>query len=91
MIIVVNLGSGWTAKGDRFDIYSAESDGSYRVQLITFNNLKEIWKVPEKDINPETLLCLLQGPLEACKKGPFGRKYLVKHGHLILQLRLPPR
>ena len=84
---MVTLGSGFTKKGDNYTFYSEESDGCYRVQLITVSNLKEIWTVLAKDWIPEILECQLQGPMEKCKKGPFGRKFLEKQGKLIFQIR----
>jgi len=82
---------GWTAKGDEYRIEGGKSyikDGCYNITLHRMNGIYEIWKVPAKDFDIEKLRCMLEGPLEACKKGPFGREFLKKFGKLIHERRL---
>jgi hypothetical protein len=87
--------NGWTARGDEYGIEGGQSyikeNDCYHVILNTVDRMKEIWNIPAKDWSIEELMCRLEGPKEACKKGPFGRKFLEKYGKLLFQSRLPPK
>ena len=87
--------NGWTERGDEYGIEGGKSyikeDGFYRVILYTVDRINELWKVPANNLSLETLKLKLEGPLEACKVGPFGREFLEKNGSLVGQSRLPPR
>lgn len=82
---------GWTRKGDEYRIIGGKSyvkeDGCYLIILSRVSGIYELWKLPAKDFSVEELMCRFEGPLEGCKKGPFGRKFLEKYGKLISQRR----
>lgn len=84
--------NGWTARGDEYGIVGGGSyikgNDCYSVVLYTVGRMDEIWSVPAKDWSIEELMCRLEGPKEACKKGPFGRKFLEKYGKLVSQTRM---
>jgi hypothetical protein len=80
---------GWTRRGDNYHIpvhkrkSYVQEDGCYLVSLTTVDRIHELWKIPAENLSIEELKCRLEGPLEKCKKGPFGRKFLEKYGRLI--------
>lgn len=92
---VVRPITGWTKRGDEYHIMGGKSyrkeDGCYTVSLSRVDGIHEIWKIPANDLSIEELPCRLEGPLEACRTGPFGRKFLEKYGKLVSQRRLPPK
>lgn len=86
---------GWTRKGDEYRIVGGTSyvkvDGCYEIILSSVDRVHEIWSVPAKDLTIEELRCRLEGPLEACKRGLFGRRFLKKYERLHSQRRHPLR
>ena len=85
---------GWTRRGDEYWIVGGKSyikgDCCYEIALWRVDGIYEIWKISAEDLPIEELRRKLEGPLETCKKGPFGRSFLEKYGKLISQRRLPP-
>ena len=83
---------GWTKRGDEYIITGGKSyikeDGCYLIRFTTIDRVKEVWKVPSKDINLERLMQKLEGPFKVGERGLFGRKFLEKYGKLVFHQRL---
>ena len=71
---------GWTKRGDEYIITGGKSyikeDGCYLIRFTTIDRVKEVWKVPSKDVNLEQLMQKLEGPFKVGERGLFGRKFL---------------
>jgi len=85
---------GWTKKGDEYRIVGGQSyvkeDGCYQITLRRVDRTYEVWKISAEVLGVDELMRRLEGPFRIGEKGPFGRKFLEKHGEPVSQRRSPP-
>ena len=78
---------GWTKRGDEYRIVGGRSyikeDGCYLIEFVRVDGIREIWKVPLKDISLQLLRQKLEGPFDVKERGTLGKKFLEKYGKLV--------